>query len=114
MGDPLHLGNAFRNILDNALKYGSDRPVVRIGIESGTEGCRVSFTDNGAGLSAKDRNGVFQKFHRCDNALRSGKKGFGLGLAYVKKIVEMHRGNITVSSPDGQGARFDLFFPAAK
>ena len=113
-GDPLHLGNAFRNILDNALKYGSDQPVVRIGIESGAEGYRVSFTDNGAGLSAKDRRGVFQKFHRCDNALRSGKKGFGLGLAYVKKIVEMHRGSIAVSSPDGQGARFDLFFPAAK
>lgn len=113
-GDPLHLGNAFRNILDNALKYGCEQPVVRIGIESSPEGCHVSFTDNGAGLSAKDSRGVFQKFHRCDNALRSGKKGFGLGLAYVKKIVEMHRGTIAVSSPDGQGARFDLFFPVTK
>ena len=113
-GDPLHLGNAFRNILDNALKYGCDQPVVHIGIESGTDGFRVSFTDNGSGLSAKDRRGVFQKFHRCDNALRSGKKGFGLGLAYVKKIVELHRGSISVSSPDGLGTRFELFFPTPK
>ncbi|MFN0013824.1 MAG: sensor histidine kinase [Saprospiraceae bacterium] len=112
--DRLHLGNAFRNILDNALKYGSARPVVQIGIESATDGWRISFSDNGTGLTAKERSGVFQKFYRCDNALRSGKKGFGLGLSYVKKIVEMHRGHIAVSCPEGQGTRFDLFFPAAK
>jgi two-component system, OmpR family, phosphate regulon sensor histidine kinase PhoR len=113
-GDPLHLGNAFRNILDNALKYGNAQPVVHIGIESGAGGCHVHFTDNGCGLSAKDRRAAFQKFHRCDNALRSGKKGFGLGLAYVKKIVEMHRGSIAVENSDGKGARFDLFFPNTK
>ncbi|MEQ1744067.1 MAG: HAMP domain-containing sensor histidine kinase [Saprospiraceae bacterium] len=112
--DRLHLGNAFRNILDNALKYGSDSPVVHIGIKSGAEGWCVSFSDNGTGLTEKEQSSVFQKFYRCDNALRSGKKGFGLGLAYVKKIVEMHRGQITVTCPEGRGTRFVLFFPSAK
>ncbi|MBK9335485.1 MAG: HAMP domain-containing histidine kinase [Lewinellaceae bacterium] len=113
-GDPLHLGNAFRNILDNALKYGNTNPVVHIGIEPQANGLRVSFADNGIGLTAKERRSIFKKFHRCDNALRTGQKGFGLGLAYVKKIVELHQGRIAVSSADGHGARFELFFPASK
>ncbi|TNE52930.1 MAG: HAMP domain-containing histidine kinase [Bacteroidetes bacterium] len=113
-GDAFHLGNAFRNLLDNALKYSGTEPRVQIGFQAAPDGCQVSFTDNGAGLSDKDRQKIFRKFHRCESALRSGKKGFGLGLAYVKKIVELHRGQIAVSSPNGKGARFDLFFPNTK
>ena len=110
-GDAFHLGNAFRNMLDNALKYSTAQPVVQIGFRPEANGWRVSFTDNGIGLSAKERRKVFQKFYRCDTALCSGEKGFGLGLAYVRKIVEMHRGHIQVSSENGKGARFDLYFP---
>ena len=110
-GDAFHLSNAFRNILDNALKYSGKAPTIKIGLETAEAGTRISFTDNGIGLSAKDRRKIFKKFHRCESALHSGQKGFGLGLAYVKKIVDLHQGQIEVSSPKGQGARFDLFFP---
>ncbi len=110
-GDAFHLSNAFRNILDNALKYSGVEPAIKIGFASEATGTRVSFTDNGIGLSATDRRKIFEKFHRCESALCSGKKGFGLGLAYVKKIVDMHQGEIAVSSPEGHGARFELFFP---
>jgi len=110
-GDAFHLSNAFRNILDNALKYSDAAPAIQIGFAAEATGTRISFTDNGIGLSANDRRKIFEKFHRCEAALCSGKKGFGLGLAYVKKIVDMHQGEIAVSSPGGRGARFDLFFP---
>lgn len=111
-GDTFHIGNAFRNLLDNALKYTKKQPEVYIGFYPAESGWRVSFTDNGIGLGAKNRRKIFQKFHRCEEALCSGEKGFGLGLAYVKKIVEMHRGQVSVISESGKGARFDLYFPA--
>jgi two-component system phosphate regulon sensor histidine kinase PhoR len=111
-GDAFHLGNAFRNLLDNALKYTKNQPEVAIGFHPSETGWRVSFADNGMGLTPKNRRKIFQKFHRCEDAVISGEKGFGLGLAYVKKIVEMHRGHVTVSSENGKGSRFDLFFPA--
>jgi two-component system phosphate regulon sensor histidine kinase PhoR len=109
--DVFHLGNAFRNLLDNALKYSGERPKVEIGFLPEAAGWRVRFTDNGKGLSPRERRRIFRKFHRCDDALCSGEKGFGLGLAYVKKIVEMHRGQIAVSSEPGCGTRFEIFLP---
>ena len=111
-GDAFHLANAFRNLLDNALKYNAKPPVIRIGFERTGTGCRVSFTDNGLGLGARERRRVFQKFQRCDSAVKAGEKGFGLGLAYVKKIVDLHDGQVQVRSASGDGACFDLYFPA--
>lgn len=110
-GDAFHLRNAFRNLLDNALKYTKQQPEVAIGFHAAESGWRVSFADNGVGLTARNSRKIFQKFHRCEEAVCSGEKGFGLGLAYVKKIVEMHRGYVTVSSESGKGSRFDLYFP---
>jgi signal transduction histidine kinase len=111
-GDAFHLANAFRNLLDNALKYGGAEPRVEVAFQAEPAGCRVRFSDNGAGLSARDRRKIFQKFYRCDPAAGSGEKGFGLGLAYVKKIVEMHHGQVTVGSGPGHGAQFDVYLPS--
>ena len=110
-GDTFHIGNAFRNILDNALKYSKTQPAIKIDFTREKSGCRVSFTDNGIGLSTRERRRIFQKFQRCASMECPGEKGFGLGLAYVKKIVEMHRGQVSVRSENGKGARFELFFP---
>lgn len=110
-GDVFHLGNAFRNILDNALKYSKGSPEISIGFHPDDSGCRVSFVDNGIGLPSRERRNIFRKFHRCAGAIDSGEKGFGLGLAYVKKIVDMHRGQVVVNSESGKGTRFELFFP---
>ncbi|MCC6462244.1 MAG: HAMP domain-containing histidine kinase [Saprospiraceae bacterium] len=111
-GDAFHLGNAFRNILDNALKYSPQQPQVNISIEARPAGCTISFEDNGIGIPARERRKIFRKFHRCEAAVSSGEKGFGLGLAYVRKIVELHRGQVQISNSKQPGTRFDLFFPA--
>ena len=111
-GDAFHLSNAFRNLLDNALKYSGAQPRVNIDFQAEAAGFRVRFSDNGIGLTKQDQRKIFRKFHRCDNAVDSGEKGFGLGLAYVKKIVDMHRGNITVHSENGRGTQFDIYLPA--
>jgi two-component system, OmpR family, phosphate regulon sensor histidine kinase PhoR len=111
-GDVFHLRNAFRNLIDNALKYSGEKPEISIDFQTDTTGGHVRFTDNGRGLSPAEQKKAFQKFHRCDNAFASGEKGFGIGLSYVKKIVEMHRGQVSVSSRTGAGACFDLYFPA--
>ncbi len=109
--DAFHLGNAMRNILDNALKYSGNNPEIDIRIQPEPGGCRISFTDKGIGLSAREQQQIFRKFHRAENAVSSGEKGFGLGLAYVKKIVDMHQGQVAVHSEPGKGTRFDLYFP---
>jgi signal transduction histidine kinase len=110
-GDIFHLRNAFRNLLDNALKYCGEKPEVTIGFRSEAAGAHVLFADNGLGLTPQEQKKAFQKFQRCDNAYASGEKGFGIGLSYVRKIMEMHRGNVSVSNNAGSGACFDLFFP---
>jgi two-component system phosphate regulon sensor histidine kinase PhoR len=100
-------------LIDNALKYSGPQPEITIDFQANTGGGgHIRFTDNGNGLSPQEQKKVFQKFHRCDNAFTSGEKGFGIGLSYVKKIVEMHRGNVSVTSTAGSGACFDLYFPA--
>ncbi len=107
LGDQFHLANVFRNLLDNALKYNPSNTEIHIGIEQSGEGCKVCFEDNGVGLSEKERERIFHKYYRCAD----DQKGFGLGLAYAKKIVEMHLGHIRLKSEKGNGAHFELFFP---
>jgi two-component system phosphate regulon sensor histidine kinase PhoR len=112
-GDVFHLHNAIRNLIDNALKYSGPQSEITIDFQANTGGGgHIRFTDNGNGLSPQEQKKVFQKFHRCDNAFTSGEKGFGIGLSYVKKIMEMHRGNVSVTSTADSGACFDLYFPA--
>ena len=112
LGDAFHLGNAFRNIIDNSIKYSGTEPHVYIDLNAEQKGTTIVFRDNGNGLTEKDRQNIFEKFHRSESAKASGEKGFGLGLAYVKKIVELHNGNISVASESGQGTRFEIFFPS--
>lgn len=107
LGDPFHLANVFRNLLDNALKYNPSNTEINIGLEQSGDGCKVCFEDNGVGLSEEERERIFHKYYRCTD----DQKGFGLGLAYAKKIVEMHFGQIRLKSEKGNGAHFELFFP---
>jgi two-component system, OmpR family, phosphate regulon sensor histidine kinase PhoR len=113
-GDVFHLGNAFRNLLDNALKYSKSQPTVNIRLWAEGDGCCIRFSDNGVGLAPQEQEAVFKKFYRGDHGGLQNEKGFGLGLAYVAKIVEMHRGSIRACSENGRGCRFDLFFPNQK
>ena len=110
-GDKFHLSNAFRNLIDNALKYSSPQPKIQINIKKDVEGVMIQFEDNGIGIGKKDQADVFNKYQRVNHGDVHDQKGFGIGLAYVKMIVEQHQGFIKVFSALNKGTRFDLFLP---
>lgn len=109
LGDPLHLGNAFRNLIDNAIKYASEQPSLKISIEEIDGYINLRFEDNGQGISKKEQEFIFNKFHRAKE--KDTSKGFGIGLAYVKMIMDKHAGKINVWSELQKGTRFDLALP---
>lgn len=108
--DSLHLQNALRNMLDNALKYAGEDAEIRIDLEESGDRIQFSVSDNGPGLSPQQQEQIFTPFYRQQTS-RNNCKGFGLGLAYVKRIVDLHQGQINVSSIEGQGTRFEINLP---
>jgi len=112
-GDLFHLSNAFRNLLDNALKYNDKIPVIDIIFERREENIALIFSDNGIGIARKNRELIFNKFHRVPHGNRHDRKGFGLGLSYVKMIIEDHRGSIRALNKNQEGSQFELTLPAA-
>lgn len=111
-GDRLHLGNVFRNLLDNALKYSCAHPEIRISAQEHAEGVLIWVQDNGIGIPDGQCGHIFEKFQRANQGNLHEQKGFGLGLAYVKSMVELHKGFIRVSSELNKGSRFEVFLPA--
>lgn len=112
--DKLHLKNAIRNLIDNALKYSINKPIIHISIQRTSTEVHIKIQDNGLGISKKDQALVFKKFQRVNQGNLYSQKGFGLGLSYVKKIIEMHKGVINVMSELQKGTRFDLYLPLNK
>jgi two-component system phosphate regulon sensor histidine kinase PhoR len=110
-GDRLHLSNAIRNMVDNALKYCENAPEINIEIEQQDEKILVQFCDNGIGISEQECARIFDPYHRIHRGNIHQQKGFGLGLAYVKKIVELHKGAIRLESIKGKGSTFFIELP---
>lgn len=110
-GDRLHLGNAFRNLIDNALKYSEKETNIEIVLQKKDRGIVLSFKDNGIGIPKNEQVYVFEKFGRVANQNVHNQKGFGLGLSYVKMIVERHNGFVELVSDWQKGCRFDLYLP---
>jgi signal transduction histidine kinase len=108
--DSLHLQNALRNLLDNALKYAGEDAEIQIDLRESGDRILFSVSDNGPGLSAQQQEQIFTPFYRQQTS-RNNCKGFGLGLAYVKRIVDLHKGQINVFSTEGQGTRFEINLP---
>lgn len=108
--DALHLKNSLRNLLDNALKYSDDQPNIRVDLKEYEDYVLLAVQDDGPGLSAAQQAQIFTPFYR-QKSTRDNCKGFGLGLAYVRRIVELHQGQIEVLSQPGQGARFEITLP---
>jgi signal transduction histidine kinase len=108
--DEIHFGNIINNLLDNAVKYTEKPPEILV--ETFTKGNRINIriSDNGVGMSKDVQKHIFDKFYRRPSGNIHNVKGFGLGLSYVKAIVEAHGGNITVSSEPGNGSIFTLSF----
>lgn len=106
-----HLRNVFINLLDNANKYCPDTPMIQVNALLTNERLRISIKDNGVGISPEVRKRIFDTFYRASGGNIHDVKGFGLGLSYVKAIVEAHEGKIDVDSVPGHGSEFVLEFP---
>lgn len=110
-GDRHHLKNAISNVLDNALKYCSGVPDVKLSTEDSDNGVVIIVEDNGIGIDKLDLKRIFDPFYRRDTGDVHNVKGFGLGLSYVKRVVEMHEGSIDVQSKLGKGTTFSVYLP---
>lgn len=110
-GDPVHLYNAVSNLVDNAIKYSKDEPDVSIETSNTEQEIVISIRDRGIGMNDSDLRMIFNKFYRVKQGDRHDVKGFGIGLSYVKKIVELHRGSIEAKSIPGEGSAFNIRLP---
>jgi two-component system phosphate regulon sensor histidine kinase PhoR len=112
-GDRVHVTNLFYNLLDNANKYSPRRPLIRVSTENTGNGLLITIEDNGIGISKAEQKKIFDKLYRVPTGNIHEVRGFGLGLSYVKAIVEEHHGKISIESEVGRGSRFKVFLPFA-
>ncbi|MBP8042872.1 MAG: HAMP domain-containing histidine kinase [Bacteroidales bacterium] len=110
--DELHFINVFTNMLDNAVKYSIGAPAVKITTANRDQGISILIEDNGMGISAANQKNIFKKFYRVHTGDIHNVKGFGLGLYYVKSVMDAHGGAVNlVRSELNKGTVFELFFP---
>ena len=112
-GDKTHLTNALSNLIDNALKYSKEKPALIIQTHNSGQNLIIMISDKGIGIEEKYHTKVFDKFFRVPTGNLHDVKGFGLGLAYVKKIIEMHGGIIELESEKEKGTTFTITLPNA-
>jgi two-component system phosphate regulon sensor histidine kinase PhoR len=112
-GDEMHLTNIILNLLDNANKYSPEAPNITLRTASDEEDFIISIHDKGIGMTRDQQKHIFEKFYRVPTGNLHNVKGFGLGLAYVHRIVEAHRGRIHVDSEPGKGSKFSITIPLA-
>jgi two-component system phosphate regulon sensor histidine kinase PhoR len=115
-GDRTHLTSIFYNLIDNAVKYCTVAPVIRISTRSDAKALSITVQDNGIGIPRSEQKKIFERLYRVPTGNVHNVKGFGLGLSYVKSVVERHGGTIRVESdPEGfhsaPGSRFIITIP---
>jgi two-component system phosphate regulon sensor histidine kinase PhoR len=109
--DQTHLSNVIHNLLDNANKYSSGAPEIKISTFNINGGLEIVVEDKGIGMTKEDQKHIFDKFYRVHTGNLHDVKGFGLGLSYVKAISLAHQGSIDVKSEPGKGSKFSLYLP---
>jgi two-component system phosphate regulon sensor histidine kinase PhoR len=109
--DEVHVTNLLYNLLDNANKYSPDAPKITIRTRNTTDGVLVSIRDQGIGMTKEALGKIFDKFYRVSTGNIHDVKGFGLGLSYVKTVLDAHHGRIQVESQPNAGSTFEVFLP---
>ncbi len=111
IGDKIHLTNVVFNLLDNAVKYSGETPKIKVKTHSNDTCIVMEVTDNGIGIKKEDQKRIFEKLFRVPTGNVHNIKGFGLGLSYVKAIIEKHHGTVSVQSEFGKGSTFTIQLP---
>ena len=109
--DKMHIQNVIVNIIENGIKYSPEHPKIAIKTENDKKNMLIHITDNGIGMNKKYLKHIFDEFYRVTTGNIHNQKGQGLGLVYVKKIVELHGGTISVTSELGKGSTFCIALP---
>ena len=106
--------NAISNLIDNSIKYSQESVEIIIDCQLKENGLHVAIKDNGYGISSADQHSIFNKFERGGAVKRKEATGFGMGLSYVKSVMEAHQGMVNLYSNKEEGTLFELFFPFSK
>ena len=114
MADEVHFISFVNNLLDNALKYSKEHPVIKLTTLNTGHMFKIKIEDNGIGMNKETLSRIFEKFYRAHTGNVHNVKGFGLGLSYVKTMVEAHKGTIRAESILGRGSCFTIAFHLAK
>ena len=109
--DPLHLANAINNLLDNAKKFGTETPKINLTSEIKNNKLHVTVKDYGIGIEKNDQKNIFKKHYRVSQGDSYTVKGYGLGLHYVKKIINLHKGTIEIESKINEGTTITVKLP---
>lgn len=109
--DPIHMGNIINNLVSNAIKYSKELPEITIASKNENGNYVFAIEDKGIGIKKEDQKQIFEKFYRVSTGNIHNVKGFGLGLYYVKTMIEAQGGQIKVKSEPGKGTRFDIIIP---
>lgn len=112
--DEVHFTNLFSNLVDNAIKYSKENLVIKVTTHSSARHLVIRIEDNGIGMNKETQRRIFEKFYRAHTGNIHNVKGFGLGLSYVKTMVDAHNGKIRVDSTLGRGTCFTIEMPLTK
>ena len=110
-GDEVHITNVMFNLLDNAMKYSNGKPGITVSTQNKKDHIVVVVKDNGIGIPKEHQSQIFDRFYRVPTGNVHNVKGFGLGLSYVRQVIDLHNGKIKVESTVNKGTVFSIFLP---